>query len=42
MARAIADLEGIRQAVGISNWIVLGHSWGCDLAVRCAVEHPET
>jgi len=40
MARAIADLEAIRKAVGVENWIVLGHSWGCDLAVRYAVEHP--
>ena len=41
MERAIADLEGIRAAVGISRWIVVGHSWGCDLAVRYAVDHPE-
>jgi proline iminopeptidase len=41
MERAIADLEGIRAAVGVGSWIVLGHSWGCDLAVRYAVEHPE-
>ncbi|NUT07503.1 MAG: alpha/beta hydrolase [Hamadaea sp.] len=41
MERAIADLEGIRAAVGIDAWIVVGHSWGCDLAVRYAVEHPE-
>lgn len=42
MERAISDLEGIREAVGVSEWIVMGHSWGCDLAVRYAVEHPET
>ncbi|HLI00853.1 MAG TPA: alpha/beta fold hydrolase [Acidimicrobiales bacterium] len=41
MPRAIADLEAIRAAVGLSRWIVLGHSWGSDLAVRYAVEHPE-
>lgn len=41
MERAIADLEAIRQAVGIPRWRVLGHSWGSDLAVRYAVEHPE-
>lgn len=41
MERAIADLEGIREAVGVDSWIVMGHSWGCDLAVRYAVEHPE-
>jgi proline iminopeptidase len=41
MARAIADLEAIRAAVGVGSWTVLGHSWGCDLAVRYAIEHPE-
>lgn len=41
MERAIADLESIREAVGVGSWIVLGHSWGCDLAVRYAVEHPD-
>jgi proline iminopeptidase len=41
MEQAIVDLEGIRQAVSIDRWVVMGHSWGCDLAVRYAVEHPE-
>ena len=41
MERAIADLEGVREAVGVDSWTVVGHSWGCDLAVRYAVEHPE-
>jgi proline iminopeptidase len=41
MEQAIADLEGIRAAVGVDRWIVVGHSWGCDLGVRYAVEHPE-
>lgn len=41
MAQAIADLEGIRRAVGLDRWVVMGHSWGCDLAVRYAVEQPE-
>lgn len=41
MEQALADLEGIRGALGIGRWIVLGHSWGCDLAVRYALEHPE-
>lgn len=40
MERAIADLEAIREAVGLRSWIVMGHSWGSDLAVRYAVEHP--
>ncbi|MFI7600158.1 alpha/beta fold hydrolase [Actinoplanes sp. NPDC049681] len=41
MDEAIEDLESIRTAVGASTWLVLGHSWGCDLAVRYALEHPE-
>jgi proline iminopeptidase len=41
MEQAVADLEGIREAVGVDRWMVVGHSWGCDLAVRYAVEHPE-
>jgi len=42
MERAIADLEGIRAAVEVRDWIVVGHSWGCDLAIRYASEHPTT
>lgn len=42
MERAVADLEGIREAVGVGNWTVVGHSWGSDLAVRYALEHPDT
>jgi len=41
MEQAIADLEVIRETVGLGNWIVMGHSWGCDLAVRYAIEHPD-
>jgi proline iminopeptidase len=41
MERAIADLEGIRASLGVGSWAVLGHSWGCDLAIRYAVEHPD-
>lgn len=41
MAQAVADLEAIRRSVGIDRWNVLGHSWGSDLAVRYALDHPE-
>lgn len=41
MTTAIDDLETVRQAVDVGEWIVLGHSWGSDLAVRYALEHPE-
>lgn len=42
MQRGIADLEAIRCSAGLSSWIVVGHSWGSDLAVRYAVEYPES
>ncbi|MGV9413530.1 alpha/beta fold hydrolase [Nocardia sp. NPDC003693] len=41
MRQAIADLESVRRAAGIGSWVVLGHSWGSDLAVRYALDHPE-
>lgn len=41
MGQAVADLEDIRRGLGIDAWIVLGHSWGSDLAVRYALDHPE-
>lgn len=40
MAQAIEDLEAVRRALDIESWIVLGHSWGSDLAVRYALDHP--
>ena len=39
--RAVADLESIRSAVGVQSWTVVGHSFGSDLAVRYALDHPE-
>lgn len=41
MARAVADLEDVRRSLGVARWVVLGHSWGSDLAVRYALDHPE-
>lgn len=41
MARAVADLEAVRRAVGVASWMVVGHSWGSDLAVHYALEQPE-
>lgn len=40
MAEAVADLEEVRRSVGVESWVVLGHSWGGDLAVRYALDHP--
>lgn len=40
MVEAVADLEAVRHAAGVDRWVVLGHSWGADLAVRYALDHP--
>lgn len=40
MPQAIADLETLRTALGVDRWLVVGHSWGSDLAVRYALDHP--
>jgi proline iminopeptidase len=41
MSQAVADLETVRLAAGVESWVVLGHSWGGDLAVRYALDHPD-
>lgn len=41
LAQAVADLEAVRRAAGVERWTVLGHSWGSDLAVRYALDHPD-
>ncbi|WP_254205753.1 alpha/beta fold hydrolase [Nocardia alni] len=41
LGQAIADLEAVRRAAGADSWTVLGHSWGSDLAVRYALDHPD-
>lgn len=41
MGQAVADLETVRRALDIDTWLVVGHSWGSDLAVRYALEHPD-
>lgn len=40
MSQALADLEDVRRTAGVDQWLVLGHSWGSDLAVRYALECP--
>lgn len=37
----LADIERIREALGISRWIVFGGSWGATLALLYAQEHPD-
>lgn len=40
MERAVEDLEAIRRTLGLTQWLVVGHSWGADLAVRYALDRP--
>ena len=37
----IADLERLRQSLGIARWQVFGGSWGSTLALAYAQAHPE-
>ncbi|MEQ9260285.1 MAG: prolyl aminopeptidase [Roseovarius sp.] len=37
----VADIEHIREALGIEQWIAFGGSWGATLAMIYAQAHPE-
>ena len=37
----IADVERLRETLGIERWIVFGGSWGSTLAIAYAERHPE-
>ena len=37
----VADMEKIRELLGIDKWIVFGGSWGSTLALAYAETHPE-
>jgi len=37
----IADMEKIREHLGITQWMILGGSWGSTLALLYAETHPE-
>jgi len=37
----IADMETIREQLGIERWLVFGGSWGSTLALAYAQSHPE-
>lgn len=39
--RFVAELEAIRQALGVERWHVIGHSWGSALALEYAAAYPE-
>ena len=37
----VADIEKIRETLGIERWVVFGGSWGSTLALAYAQTHPE-
>jgi proline iminopeptidase len=37
----ISELEGLRAEMSLRKWIVGGHSFGADLALAYALEHPD-
>lgn len=37
----IADMETIREALGLARWMVVGGSWGATLALAYAQAHPD-
>ncbi len=39
--RFVADLDAVRAHFGYERWIVGGHSFGADLALRYSLAHPE-
>lgn len=40
-ANLIADLELLREKLGVDRWLVWGGSWGCTLALAYAEAHPD-
>ncbi|MDQ2713346.1 MAG: alpha/beta hydrolase [Chloroflexota bacterium] len=40
VATVVADLDALRDHWGLSQWIVLGHSWGATLALAYCLTHP--
>ncbi|HEX8814508.1 MAG TPA: alpha/beta hydrolase [Terriglobales bacterium] len=41
VARAVADVEAIRQEIGADKIILIGHSWGSTLAANYLAKHPD-
>lgn len=37
----VADIERVREKLGIEKWVVFGGSWGSTLALAYAAKHPE-
>lgn len=41
LARFIADLDAVREAHGLEQATVVGHSWGASLGLQYVLAHPE-
>lgn len=41
IATMVADVEALREYLGIDEWMVMGHSWGGMYAMLYAAAHPE-
>jgi len=41
VARSVADLDAVRRHFGHERMALLGHSWGAQLALRYALDHPD-
>ncbi|SDS75678.1 proline iminopeptidase [Nocardioides scoriae] len=39
--RMVADLEAVREHLGVASWLVSGGSWGTTLALAYAEAHPD-
>jgi proline iminopeptidase len=37
----VADLEALRQELGVERWVLMGHSFGGTLALEYAARHPQ-
>lgn len=40
-AHLVADLELLREHLGVDRWLLRGGSWGCTLALAYALRHPD-
>ncbi|MCX4551781.1 alpha/beta hydrolase [Streptomyces sp. NBC_01387] len=40
VARSVQDLDDVRRHFGLARMALLGHSWGAQLALSYALEHP--
>ena len=40
-AHLVADIERLREHLGIDRWVVMGISWGVTLGLVYAQRHPE-